>query len=144
MIAMQYDAYSVDPHDEMLAEHGRVSPVRFDPSGYEDCAREWEPCTCHGDRLCRLGQLMRWARTAAEHGAWLRGERETPVGPDLMRMAGCSKEWELALKAKASDRNVRDLWREAWPLIAICAREERSRQYEIAWMDANERKYDRP
>jgi hypothetical protein len=124
---MKYDRYSVDPNDEMLAVGGRPSPVRFDPSGYEDCCREWDPCECHGDRRCRLGQLMRWARTAADHAAWLRGERETPVGPDLMRIAGCSEPYELALKVKSSERNAAEIWREAWPLIAVCASEERSR-----------------
>jgi hypothetical protein len=127
-VAERFDRYSVDQSDEMLAVGGRVSPVRFDPTGFEDCAREWDPCECHGDRLCRLGQLIRFERSSAEHAAWLRGERETPVGPELMRMSGFSQSWELALALKADQRNVRDLWREAWPLIAVCAAEERSRQ----------------
>jgi hypothetical protein len=125
-MSMRFDPYSVDPVDPYLAEHGRVSPVRHNPAGHEDCARDWEPCSCHGDRLCRLGKLMSWARTSAEHAAWLRGERETPAGAELLRMSGCGTDWELALKARASERNARDLWREAWPLLVACATEERN------------------
>ncbi|MGV0985056.1 MAG: hypothetical protein ACOYB2_10905 [Limnohabitans sp.] len=132
MAVAKFDRYTVDATDEMLAEGGRVSPVRFSAEGFEDCAREWDPCPCHGDRRCRLGQLMRWARTSAEHAAWLRGEREDPVGPELLRMSGCAAEWELKLKAQSAQKIVIDLWREAWPMLLVCASEDRTRQFEAA------------
>lgn len=121
----KYDRFSVDPNDEMLAAGGRPSPVRSDPyaGGYEDCARNFEPCTCHGDRTCRLGLLMRMARTQGEHLAWLEGRRETPVGPDLMRMAGLAGDWERLHNIKSGRRDYADIWREAWPLLMICARD---------------------
>jgi hypothetical protein len=102
----RFDPYSVDPADPYLAEGGTASPWRHDPAGHEDCAREWTPCECHGDRLCRPGMLTRWEAQAREHAAWLRGERETPIGPDLCRMAGVGEPWELALKAQASERTA--------------------------------------
>ena len=125
----RFDRYTVGSPDGFLAEGGRVSLVRFDPAGFEDCARDWQPCECHGDRLCRLGQKMRWDRTAEEHAAWLRGERETPPGTELVRLAGRKEQWEVDLKAKQSDAAYRKFWQESRPMLLTCAAEDRSWQY---------------
>jgi hypothetical protein len=122
---------SVSPDDPMLGAGGSPAARRHDPTGHEDCAAEWEPCGCHGDRLCLLGTTLRWMRQTSEHAAWMRGVLETPMGPELLRMAGCDK-WEPAIRVRQSERMARHLALDAWPLLVANARAQKERDVRLA------------
>jgi hypothetical protein len=120
---MRFDPYTIGFGDEMLAEGGRPAAVRHDPTGHEDCAREWEPCECHGDRLCQLGKLVRWARTNREHLAWLRGEREESLAAVQEREDRLDGRYAWAMKVRAAERSELEFAREIWPLIVANGRQ---------------------
>ncbi|HEY6057205.1 MAG TPA: hypothetical protein VIV06_04195 [Candidatus Limnocylindrales bacterium] len=138
----------LDP--DMLAEGGRPAARRHDPTGHEDCAREWDPCACHGDRLCLLGKAMKWMRQEAEHAQWLSldeiprlerllasdepipwgrsfydgVEEPQPSEADKRRRLG---EWlrDGRLRVAMTPRVLRRWASEIWPLILANAAAER-------------------
>lgn len=142
---------------EFIIEGGRPGAVRHDPYegidpslpenqgwiGHADCAAEWDPCACHGDRLCRLGKVMRYYRSAV----WYLNEVEAEavsarniydaeraaadaLGRDTDSFVSVSNEThhrlnEASLKVWMEQRHVRDWERDLWPLIVANAREAR-------------------
>jgi hypothetical protein len=115
---MRFDPYSVDPADEYLAEGGTAAAARHDPTGHEDCAREWQPCDCHGDRLCTVGSLMRWWRMERSHTEWMAAE-EAPRLRALAELTEAQRGWlagaELDIRRSAT-HDARWAAELAWPM----------------------------
>ena len=106
-----YDTYSVDPSDDYLAAGGHPAAVRHDPTGHEDCARDWDPCACHGDRLCRLGKLMRWLPHRLADMSWT-------MAPT---------RYGLSMEAYLDSQSLRRDAAPIWPILLTEARAWRER-----------------
>lgn len=144
---------------EFIIEGGRPGAVRHDPyegidpslpenkgwTGHADCAAEWDPCSCHGDKLCRLGKEMRWYKSAlwyldelekeaaAARSAYdaERGALDAAMNIVGGKFVSVSEDTRVRLSDAAmhvwlQQKQVKWYERALWPLIVANAREARS------------------
>ena len=124
------------PGYEFIVPGGKPSANRHDPTGHEDCSADWEPCLCHGDRLCRLGMLIRWHRSAVwwlsvlvteydEANAIYEVESQLAYREGLTtNRVTVQRRQDAWLKKHQQERTVREFERDLWPLIVANARQE--------------------
>jgi hypothetical protein len=123
--------------DEFVIEGGRPSATRHDPAGHEDCAADWDPCKCHGDRLCNLGKYMGWYRNSlwyanenrlafeAADAAYLVEREVARLNGLLTPIETVQRRSDAQMKVYLDQRQLREWPREIWPLIVANARLER-------------------